>query len=72
MKQKIAFALLMGLCTTGIISLVLVSESTGFSAIFLSTWLRSWGMAYVVVVPVILIVGPRVQWLVDTFFGDKG
>lgn len=65
MKNKIAFALMMGVITTGIISFTLISINIGYTEKFLSTWLRSWGMAYLVVVPAILILGPRVQRLVD-------
>ncbi|HEY1040173.1 MAG TPA: DUF2798 domain-containing protein [Bacteroidia bacterium] len=65
MKNKIAFALMMGVITTGIISFTLISINIGYTEKFISTWLRSWGMAYLVVVPAILILGPRVQRLVD-------
>ena len=65
MKNKIAFALIMGIVTTGIISFTLISVNIGFNEKFLKIWLRSWGMAYMVVIPAILIIGPRVQALVD-------
>ncbi len=68
MKQKIAFALIMGVVTTGIISFTLIAVNVGFTSVFLATWLRSWVMAYVVVIPIILIVAPRVQRLVDKLF----
>lgn len=71
MKQKIAFAGIMGLVTTGIISLTLISVNIGFSDSFLVIWLRSWSMAYIVVVPVILLVGPKVQALVNLLFEEK-
>lgn len=63
MKQKIVFALLMGIITTGIISFSLISINVGFSDRFLSIWLRSWISAYVIVIPAILLIGPRVQQL---------
>lgn len=63
-KQRIAFALLMGIITTGIISFTLISINIGFSEKFLMIWLRSWGTAYVVVIPAILFLGPKVQGLV--------
>jgi hypothetical protein len=69
MKNKIAFALIMGIITTCIISFTLISINIGFNAHFLKTWLKSWGMAYVVVIPAILIIAPRVQRLVDKMFG---
>ena len=65
MKNKIAFALLMGIITTGIISFTLVSINIGFTENFFTIWFRSWGMAYLVVIPAILILGPRIQKLVD-------
>jgi hypothetical protein len=29
------------------------------------TWLRSWGIAYVIVIPAILTIGPWLQALID-------
>lgn len=71
MKTKIAFALIMGIITTGIISFTLISINVGFGELFLRIWLKSWGMAYVVVIPAILIIGPRVQKLVDSLFNEN-
>ncbi len=65
MKQKIVFALLMGIITTGIISFSLIAINMGFSERFLSVWLRSWVSAYVIVIPAILLIGPRVQQFTD-------
>lgn len=65
MKQKIAFALIMGVITTGIISFSLISINIGFNDKFLKIWLKSWGMAYVIVIPAILIIGPMVQKVID-------
>jgi hypothetical protein len=70
MKQKIAFALIMGVLTTGVISFILIAVNLGFTSEFLATWLRSWAMAYVVVIPFILVVAPRVQRLVDKLFAQ--
>jgi LytS/YehU family sensor histidine kinase len=71
MKTKIAFALIMGIITTGIISFTLISINLGFTAGFFRIWLKSWGLAYVVVIPAILIIAPRIQKLVDAFFSEK-
>lgn len=68
MKQKIAFALLMGVITTGIISFSLISINLGFTERFLAIWLKSWVVAYVIVIPAILIIGPQVQKLIDSYF----
>jgi hypothetical protein len=64
-KRKIAFALMMGVVTTGIISFVLIALNVGFSETFAVAWLRSWGIAYVTVVPAILLVGPALQAQID-------
>jgi len=53
MKHKIAFALIMGVLTTGIISFTLVSVNLGFKVNFITLWLRSWAIAYSVAVPTI-------------------
>jgi hypothetical protein len=61
MKRKIAFSLLMGVVTTGIISFVLLALNLGFSKEFALTWLRSWVIGYVIVIPAILLLGLRLQ-----------
>ncbi|NRP21688.1 hypothetical protein LPJGGPFB_04947 [Ensifer adhaerens] len=65
LKRRIAFALSMGVVTTGIISFTLLALNLGFSNGFVLTWLRSWGIGYVIVIPVILLIGPRLQAQVD-------
>lgn len=71
MKQRIAFALLMGVVTTGIISFTLISINAGFNERFLAIWLRAWGTAYMVVIPAILLIGPLVQRIVERVFAEK-
>lgn len=68
-KRKIAFALLMGIVTTGIISFVLLAFNVGFSKGFALTWIRSWGIAYIIVIPAILVIGPRLQAQIDRLIG---
>jgi hypothetical protein len=68
MKNKIAFALIMGVITTGIISFTLISINIGFNEHFLRIWAKSWAMAYVVVIPAILLIAPRIQKFVDNVF----
>lgn len=65
LKQRIVFALLMGIVTTGIISFTLISINVGYIDNFLRIWLRSWAMAYGVVIPAILFIGPRLQAIVN-------
>ena len=68
LKRKIAFALSMGIVTTGIISFVLVVMNAGLSDGFVRTWLRCWLVSYLIVIPAILLVGPRLQSRVDRIF----
>ena len=60
-KRRIAFALIMGVITTGMISLVILALNRGVSQAFLWAWLRSWLIGYVIVFPTILLVGPKLQ-----------
>lgn len=71
MKQRIAFALIMGVITTGIISFTLISVNIGYTERFLAIWLRSWTMAYCVAIPAILVIAPQVQRMVDNWFKEK-
>lgn len=71
MKQRIAFALIMGIVTTGIISFTLISVNVGYIPGFLPIWLRSWFLAYLVVIPAILLLGPQVQRLVDRIYPQR-
>lgn len=64
-KRKIAFALLMGIVTTGLISFVILAVNLGFSNGFVAAWLRSWAIAYVIVIPAILLIGPLLQAQID-------
>ena len=65
LKRRIAFALSMGVVTTGIISFTILALNLGFTANFARVWLRSWSTAYAIVIPAILLIGPRVQAQVD-------
>jgi hypothetical protein len=64
-KRRLAFACSMGAVTTGIISFVLLVKSAGFSDGFALRWLSAWGTGYLLVIPAILLIGPRVQAQVD-------
>lgn len=64
-KRRIAFALMMGVVTTGIISFVLIALNFGFVPGFAQVWMRSWGTGYVIAIPAILIIGPRLQREID-------
>jgi hypothetical protein len=65
LKRKIAFALSMGMVTTGIVSFVLIAFNLGFTDRFALIWLRSWMVGYALAIPAILLIGPRLQAQVD-------
>lgn len=66
MKKRILFAFIMALFTVAIMVTVMLGVNMGFgSELFWRSWLRSYVIAYVTIVPVILLLGPQVQRLVD-------
>lgn len=65
MKKRLCFALIMGIITTCIISFTLVSINVGYTEKFVKIWLRSWLVAYCVVIPAIILLSPFVQKIVD-------
>ncbi|MBX4926818.1 DUF2798 domain-containing protein [Rhizobium binae] len=69
-KRKIVFALSMGVVTTGLISFTLLALNLGFSNEFVLTWFRSWSIAYLIVIPAILLIGPRLQAQIDRVIRD--
>ena len=70
MKQKLAFALIMGMITTGIISFALIAINTGFGDKFITAWLRSWSIAYVLAVSAMMLIAPKIQLFVQTRFNN--
>ena len=71
MKQKIAFACLMGIVTTGLISFTVVLVNLGLTENFLKIWLKSWVIAYLTAIPVILIAAPRIERFVGFLVSEK-
>ncbi len=71
MKHKFLFALIMGSITTGVISFTLTAINLGFTGGFIATWLSSWGIAYLVALPAILIISPIVMRLVNHLLAGK-
>jgi len=63
--RKLVFALLMGAITTGIISFALIGINLGFGPTFFSQWLRFWLLAYLFVIPAILLIAPQVEKVVN-------
>ena len=70
MKKKLAFAFIMAIFTTGIVTFAAISINLGFTPIFMKVWLKSWGISYIVAIPAILLIAPKVQSLVDFLFKE--
>lgn len=70
MKKKLAFAIIMAIFTTGIVTFAAISVNIGFTENFIKIWLKSWGISYIVAIPAILIIAPKVQSLVDFLFKE--
>ena len=70
-KKRIIFSLIIGLITTSIISFTLIVVNVGFTATFLVIWIKSWIVAYVVVIPVLLLIAPPIQKSIDNYFDSK-
>lgn len=70
MKKKLAFVFIMAIFTTGIVTFAAISVNVGFSSKFVAVWLKSWGVSYIVAIPAILIIAPKVQSLVDLMFRE--
>lgn len=71
LKHKITFAFLMGIITTGLVSFTVILANLGFTETFWQVWIKSWSMAFLVVVPVILIVSPFVERFVGFLFKER-
>jgi len=71
MKQKLLFAVVMGMITTGLVSFTLTSFHVGFETRFLSVWLKSWSIAIMPALFSILFISPKVLRLVNTL-SQKG
>ncbi|MCW3110138.1 MAG: hypothetical protein JWQ09_4644 [Segetibacter sp.] len=71
MKHRIVFAMIMGGITTGIVTFTVISVNIGFVPVFLSIWIKSWLLAYIVAIPAILIISPKVQLLVNYLLREE-
>ena len=70
-KRKIVFAFLTGIVTTGMVSFTVVLKNLGLTESFWRIWLKSWSLAFLIVVPVILIVSPVIGRFVDFLFRES-
>lgn len=63
--------MLMGSITTGIVSLTVLGVNRGFAPGLAWIWMKSWAIAYAIVIPLILIVSPKVQRIVNQVFQER-
>ena len=70
-RKRIAFSLIMGVITTGVITFTLIAVNFGFNSQFLYVWIKSWLIAYIVVIPIILIVSPFLQAAVNSYYDSS-
>lgn len=71
MKQKLVAAIIMGFISTGIISFALICFNVGFVENFFFRWVKSWMVAYMIVIPLILLVGPKITSFVGYLFRKR-
>jgi hypothetical protein len=71
LKHRLAFALIMGIITTALISFTLISINIGFGNKFLGAWLKSWAVSYTLAVALMLTIAPRIQYFVATIFKNS-
>lgn len=71
MKQRLAFALIMGSITTGIVSFTVIAANVGFVPTFAQIWTRSWLIGYIVAIPAIVFISPMVMKLVSYLFKER-
>jgi hypothetical protein len=71
MKQRIVFAMIMGAITTGVVTITAIVVNMGFFPGLIAVWLKSWLVSYVVAVPFIIFLTPKVQHLVTNLFRAK-
>lgn len=60
-KTALTFALITGLIITSYVTFTIVAVNAGFKNDFLLIWLRSWFIAYSLVVPSLLFVAPFIR-----------
>jgi len=70
-RKRIAFSLIMGVITTGVITFTLIVVNFGFNSQFLYVWIKSWLIAYIVVIPIILIVSPFLQAAINSYYDSS-
>ncbi len=63
--SKYLFAPTVGLCMSGAMSFALTAINQGFGADFIGQWLKSFGISFLVALPISAFVVPRIQKFYD-------
>ena len=61
----------MGIVTTGLVSFTLIAVNVGFVPTFIAVWIKSWALAYIVAIPAILLISPKVMELVNYLLRER-
>ena len=61
LKVHLKFALITGLVVISYVTFTLVAVNVGFKNDFIFKWVRSWLIAYMLVVPSLLFVAPFIR-----------
>jgi len=69
--ERIAFAVIMACINASIISFTLTAVNAGFPEDFLLRWGKNFLIAFTIVVPSIVFVGPKVKLFVERLFTKK-
>lgn len=68
-KFHLVFSLLMGAMMIFLMTFVITFVNVGWSSAFLGTWMKAFGIAYVVGVPVIFFLAPVARKLTARLLG---
>ena len=68
-KFHLVFSFIMGAMMIFLMTFVITLVNLGWSALFFSAWMRSFGIAYVVGVPVIFFLAPVARKLTGRLLG---
>lgn len=71
MKPQFLSTVFLAIITTCLVSLTVILVNKGFVTGFLIIWLKSWFISFIVAVPCIMIVGPKIESAVDNALGLK-
>ena len=71
-KFHLVFSVVMGTMMVFLMTFVITSVNVGWGANFLQSWMKAFGVAYVVGVPVIFVLAPVARRLTARLLGLPG